>query len=66
MESTTRLLTAIAAALLGNQGSPAWSRTAESLLLTSAEVSWHYRRAERELERLLKETGDLAEQRGDR
>ena len=64
MESTTRLLAAVAAALLGNQGSPAWSRTAESLLLTSAEVSWHYRRAEREIERLLAETRDLAERKG--
>jgi hypothetical protein len=56
MDSTTRLLAAIGAALLGNQGSPVWSRTAESLLLTSAEVSWHYRRAEREIERFLEDT----------
>jgi hypothetical protein len=66
MESTARLLAAIGAALLGNQGSPEWSRTAESLLLTSAEVSWHYRRAEREIERLLEETDDLADRQGDR
>jgi hypothetical protein len=65
MESTTRLLAAIGAAFLGNQGSPAWSQTAESLLLTSAEVCWHYRRAEREIERLLEETGDSMERRGD-
>lgn len=55
MESTARFLAAIGAALLGNQGSPAWSRTAESLLLASAEVSWHYRRAVREIEELLEE-----------
>ena len=65
MDSTTRLLAAVAAALLGNQGSPVWSRTAESLLLTSAEVDWHYRRAEREIERLL-DTRDFSERQGDR
>jgi hypothetical protein len=63
MESTARLLAAIGAALLGNQGSPTWSRTAESLLLTSAEVCWHYRRAEREIERFLEDTGDSAKRR---
>jgi hypothetical protein len=65
MEPTTRLLAAIGAALLGDQGSPAWSRTAESLLLTSAEVCWHYRRAEREIERFLEETSESIERRGD-
>lgn len=63
MESTARLLAAIGAALLANQGSPVWSRTAESLLLTSADVCWHYRRAEREIERFLEDTGDPAERR---
>jgi hypothetical protein len=40
-----RLLAAIAAALLGSQGSPAWSRTAESLLLAHSDVNWLYRKA---------------------
>jgi hypothetical protein len=61
MDATTRLLAAIGAALLGNQGSPVWARTAESLLLTSAEVCWHYRRAEREIDRLLEKTGESIE-----
>ena len=50
-----RLLAAIAAGLLGSQGSPVWSRTAELLLLSSRETRWHYQRAVLELKDLLGE-----------
>jgi hypothetical protein len=43
------LLAAVGAALLGSQGSPVWSRTAEHLLLSSVEVNWRYRKAACEL-----------------
>jgi hypothetical protein len=55
-----RMLAAIAAALLGQQGSPVWSRTAESLLLSSQETRRHFIRARLELEDLL---GEEASQR---
>jgi hypothetical protein len=48
-----RLLAAIAAALLGNQGSPAWSRTADLLLLSSHETQRQHKRATSELSRIL-------------
>ena len=48
-----RLMAAIAAALLGQQGSPVWTRTAELLLLSSQETRRHFTRARRELEDLL-------------
>jgi hypothetical protein len=37
------LLAAVAAAILGAQGSPVWSRTAESLLLADPEVKRLFR-----------------------
>jgi hypothetical protein len=48
-----RLLAAVAAALLGSQGSPVWSRTAELLLLSSNEAQRHHKRATAELSRIL-------------
>jgi hypothetical protein len=39
------MLAAIAAAALGSQGSPLWSRTAELLLLSSRDVAAHHHRA---------------------
>jgi len=48
-----RLLAAVAAALLGSQGSPVWSRTAELLLLSSQETQRHHKRAASELSRIL-------------
>ncbi|HEX2104783.1 MAG TPA: hypothetical protein VHF51_14095 [Solirubrobacteraceae bacterium] len=48
-----RLTAAIAAALLGQQGSPVWTRTAEHLLLSSQETRRHFNRARRELEGFL-------------
>ena len=48
------MLAAIAAALLGGQGSPVWSRTAELLLLSSTHVATHRRRALAELESVLR------------
>ena len=50
-----RLKAAIAAALLGQQGSAAWTRTAELLLLSSEETRGHFNRARLELENLLDE-----------
>lgn len=50
-----RLIAAIAAALLGSQGSPVWSRTAELLALSSPDVQWHYQRAAHELSEILGE-----------
>ncbi len=44
------LLAAVAAAILGAQGSPVWSRTAEALLLTDPEVNRLYRLAAREVD----------------
>jgi hypothetical protein len=55
-----RLTAAIAAALLGQQGSPVWARTAELLLLSSQETRWHFKRAKLELEDFL---GDATHQR---
>jgi hypothetical protein len=55
-----RLTAAIAAALLGQQGSPVWTRTAELLLLSSPETRRHFNRARRELEDVL---GDATPQR---
>ena len=48
-----RLTAAIAAALLGQQGSAVWTRTAELLLLSSQETRRHFNRARLELEDLL-------------
>ena len=48
-----RLIAAVAAALLGSQGSPVWSRTAELLLLSSQETRRHHERAASELSRIL-------------
>ena len=48
-----RLLAAVAAALLGSQGSPVWSRTAELLLLSSYEIQRHHKRATSELSNIL-------------
>jgi hypothetical protein len=48
-----RLLAAVAAALLGSQGSPVWSRTAELLLLSSHETQRYHTRATSELSRIL-------------
>jgi hypothetical protein len=48
-----RLTAAIAAALLGQQGSPVWTRTAELLLLSSRETRRHFDRARLELEGFL-------------
>jgi hypothetical protein len=48
-----RVLAAVAAALLGSQGSPVWSRTAELLLLSSQETQRHHKRAASELSRIL-------------
>jgi hypothetical protein len=48
-----RLTAAIAAALLGQQGAPVWTRTAELLLLSSKETRRHFDRARLELEDLL-------------
>ena len=48
-----RLLAAIAAALLGSQGAPVWTRTAELLLLSSKEAHRHYHRARIETEDIL-------------
>jgi hypothetical protein len=53
MDDENRLLAAIAAALLGSQGSPIWTRTAEQLLLSSPEMRSLYHRARLELERLM-------------
>jgi hypothetical protein len=39
-----RLLAAIAAALLGSQGSPVWSRTAERVIRSSTDAESHYQR----------------------
>ena len=50
-----RLKAAIAAALLGQQGSAVWTRTAELLLLSSEETRGHFNRARLELENLLDE-----------
>jgi hypothetical protein len=48
-----RLLAAVAAALLGSQGSAVWSWTAELLLLSSNEAQRHHKRATAELSRIL-------------
>jgi hypothetical protein len=48
-----RLMAAIAAALLGQQGSPVWTRTAELLLLSSQETRRHFNRATLELDDVL-------------
>jgi hypothetical protein len=45
-----RLLAAVAAAILGGQGSPVWSRTAESLLLADPEVKRLFCLAAREVD----------------
>ena len=47
------LLAAVAAAILGAQGSPVWSRTAEALLLAGPEVNRLYRLAAREVDAAL-------------
>jgi hypothetical protein len=47
------LLAAVAAAVLGAQGSATWARTAESLLLSCPEVARRYRSALYELEAVL-------------
>ncbi len=48
-----RLLAAVAAALLGAQGSPVWARTAEALLLADPEVKRLFRLAAREVDAAL-------------
>ena len=47
------LLAAVAAAILGAQGSPVWSRTAEALLLEDPEVKRLFRLAAREVDAAL-------------
>lgn len=47
------LLAAVAAAILGAQGSPVWSRTAEALLLSNPEVKRLFRLVAREVEATL-------------
>jgi hypothetical protein len=47
------LLAAVAAAILGAQGSPVWSRTAEALLLADPEVKRLFRLAAREVDAAL-------------
>jgi hypothetical protein len=51
-----RFLAAIAAAILGAQGSPVWSQTAEALLLGDAEVNRHYQIAARLVDAALRES----------
>ena len=53
LQDDQRLLAAIAAALLGSQGSPVWTRTAERLLLSSQETRVEHHRARDELDRLM-------------
>jgi hypothetical protein len=53
MSEQRRLTAAIAAALLGQQGSPVWTRTAELLLLSSPETQRQFNRAKLELEDVL-------------
>lgn len=50
-----RLLAAVAAALLGAQGSPVWSRTAERLVLSSPDVRWQHQRAAEEVDAILRD-----------
>ena len=52
--SEERMLAAIAAAVLGSQGSPVWSRTAELLLLSSSDVASFRQRALAETEAVLR------------
>ncbi len=47
------LAAAAAAAILGAQGSPVWSRTAEALLLADPEVKRLFRLAAREVDAAL-------------
>ena len=47
--SNELLVAAVAAALLGAQGSPVWSRTAEALLLADPEMKRLFARAAREI-----------------
>ena len=51
-----RFLAAIAAAILGAQGSPVWARTDEALLLSDAEVNRHYQVAARLIDTVLRES----------
>ena len=53
MMEQRRLTAAIAAALLGQQGSPVWTRTAEHLLLSSQDTRRHFNQARLELEDFL-------------
>jgi hypothetical protein len=55
-----RLTAAIAAALLGQHGSPVWTRTAELLLLSSQDTRRHFNQARLEFEDLL---GDASRER---
>ncbi len=50
-----RMKAAIAAALLGQQGSPVWTRTAELLLLSSQDIRLHFNRARLELKDFLED-----------
>jgi hypothetical protein len=52
-QNEARMLAAIAAATLGGQGSPLWSRTAELLLLSSRDVAAHHHRALAEIDATL-------------
>ncbi len=55
-EREAHLLAAVAAAILGAQGSPVWTRTAEALLLEDQEVRRRFLIAKRELDALLRES----------
>ncbi len=50
-----RFIAAIAAAVLGAQGSPVWTRTAEALLLDHPEVNRQYQVAACQVEAALRE-----------
>ena len=53
MMEQRRVMAAVAAALLGQQGSAVWTRTAELLLLSSQETRRHFNRAKLELDDVL-------------
>ena len=55
-ERELHLLAAVAAAILGAQGSPAWTRTAEGLLLQDEEVRRQFGIAKREVDAVLRES----------
>jgi hypothetical protein len=55
MMEQRRVTAAVAAALLGQQGSAVWTRTAELLLLSSQETRRHFNRAKLELDDVLRD-----------